>query len=261
VTARPRGVLLDLDGTLWEQDRPIPGAVDAVARLRRAGLAVAFCTNITRWPRRALAERLAHCGISAAPDTIVTAPAAAAAWLEREGLRRVALYVAEATAEDFPACVRDDAAPEAVVLGDLGAGWTFDVLNRAFRQVLGGARPVALQRNRYWKTPDGLTLDAGAFVAAIEYAAGVEATVVGKPSAAFFALAVRVLGVPADQVVVAGDDVTTDVAGARAAGLGAVLVRTGKYRAGDERAITPPPDAVVESVAALPALFGVMETG
>jgi ribonucleotide monophosphatase NagD (HAD superfamily) len=83
-----------------------------------------------------------------------------------------------------------------VVLGDLAAGWTFDVLNRAFRQVLAGARLVALQRNRYWKTADGLSLDAGPFVAALEYATGATATVVGKPSAAFFALATAALGVP-----------------------------------------------------------------
>ena len=185
---RPGGVLLDLDGTIYEEDRVVPGALEAVARLRRAGLAVAFCTNTTRMPRRALGERLAALGIPAVPGEIVTAPAAAAAWLRAEDIRRVALYVAEATLEDFPDCTADDAAPEAVVLGDLAAGWTWDVLNRAFRQVLGGARLVALQRNRYWKTADGLSLDAGPFVAAL---------------------------------------------------------------------VTPAPDAVVDSVARLPALFGV----
>ncbi|HEX9631629.1 MAG TPA: TIGR01458 family HAD-type hydrolase [Gemmatimonadales bacterium] len=254
---RPGGVLLDLDGTIYEADRVVPGAPEAVARLRRAGLAVAFCTNATRMPRRALGERLAALGIPAVPGEIVTAPAAAAAWLRAEGIRRVALYVAEATLEEFPDCTADAAAPGAVVLGDLAAGWTFDVLNRAFRQVLGGARLVALQRNRYWKTADGLSLDAGPFVAALEYAAGTTATVVGKPSAPFFSLAVAALGVPADRVVVVGDDVTTDALGARAAGLRAVLVRTGKYRVGDEATVTPAPDAVVDSVARLPALFGV----
>jgi HAD superfamily hydrolase (TIGR01458 family) len=254
---RPGGILLDLDGTVYEQDRLVPGAAEAVAGLRAAGIAVAFCTNTTRMPRRVLAERLAAFGIDAPPATIVTAPAAAASWLESQGVRRVALYVADATREDFAGFTADDGSPEAVVLGDLAAGWTFDVLNRAFRQVLAGARLVALQRNRYWKTADGLSLDAGPFVAALEYAAGVEATVVGKPSAAFFGLAVRTLGVPAARVVVVGDDVTTDVQGALVAGLGAVLVRTGKYRDGDESRIAPPPDAVVGSVAELPGLFGV----
>jgi HAD superfamily hydrolase (TIGR01458 family) len=251
---RPRGVLLDLDGTLYEDDRPIAGAAEAVERLRQAEIAVAFCTNTTRMPRRALGQRLAALGIRAAPADIVTAPAAAAAWLEAQGVRRVALYVADATGEEFAAFTVDDSAPEAVVVGDLAAAWTFDRLNRAFRQVLAGARLVALQRNRYWKTADGLSLDAGPFVAALEYATGTTATVVGKPSAAFFALAVATLDVPREQVVVVGDDATTDVRGAQAAGLRAVLVRTGKYRPQDEHA-APDAEAVIDSIADLPALI------
>ncbi|MDH4043775.1 MAG: TIGR01458 family HAD-type hydrolase [Gemmatimonadota bacterium] len=252
----PAGVLLDLDGTIYELDAPIPGAAEAVARLRRAGIAVRFCTNTTRMPRRALGDRLAAFGIPAAVDDVITAPSAAAAWLKAEGIERVALYVADDTREDFAGFTLADV-PEAVVLGDLADGWTFDVLNRAFRQVLGGARLVALQRNRYWKTADGLSLDAGPFVAALEFATGARATLVGKPSRAFFLAAAASLGVPQQRIVVVGDDVSTDVAGAQAAGLRGVLVRTGKYRPGDEGTVTPAPTAVVDSVADLPGLLGV----
>ena len=136
----------------------------------------------------------------------------------------------------------------------LGEAWTFARLNQAFRQVLAGGRLVALQRNRYWKTVDGLALDAGAFVAALEYAAGVSATVVGKPSQAFFTSAIRTLGnVAPEDVVVVGDDATTDVAGAKACGCTGVLVRTGKYRPEDERSN---PDAVIDSLEGLPVLLG-----
>jgi phospholysine phosphohistidine inorganic pyrophosphate phosphatase len=251
---RPRGVLLDLDGTIYEDERLIPGAPEAIATLRNAGIAVRFVTNTTRMPRSALRDRLARFGIPAERDEVITAPAAAAEWLRAEGLMPVALHVEPATEEDFTGLPLDDSRPAAVVVGDLGAGWTFARLNQAFRQVIGGGRLVALQRNRYWQTADGLTLDAGAFVAALEYAAGVTATVVGKPSPAFFTSAIHTVGrvSPAD-VVVVGDDATTDVAGAKACGCVGVLVRTGKYRPGDERS----PDAVIDSVAALPALLGV----
>lgn len=251
------GVLFDLDGTLYEDDRLVPGAAEAVRALRQAGVAVGFCTNTTRMPRRALGERLAAIGIPATPDEILTAPAAAARWLRAEGIRRIGLHVADATREDFADFALDDPSPEAVVLGDLGSGWTFALLNRVFRQLLGGARLVALQRNRYWKTAEGLTLDAGPFVAALEYAAGTTAEVVGKPSPAFFDAAVAMLGVARETVVVVGDDVRTDIAGAQAAGLRGVLVRTGKYRSGDERSVAPGPAAVIESVVALGALLGV----
>jgi HAD superfamily hydrolase (TIGR01458 family) len=253
---RPAGVLLDLDGTVYEEDRLVPGVVEAIARLRASGIPVHFVTNTTRMPRRALWERLVAIGIPVTIEEIVTAPTAAAAWLRSERLTPVSLHVEPATEEDFTGLVRDDTQPAAVVVGDLGDRWTFGRLNTAFRQLLAGGRLVALQRNRYWKTADGLTLDAGAFVAALEYAAGVSATVVGKPSRAFFTSAMRTLGevAPAD-VVVVGDDATTDVAGAKACGCVGVLVRTGKYRAEDERAAEP--DAIVDSVAGLPALFGV----
>lgn len=255
---RPLGVLLDLDGTVYEADRLIPGVTDAIVTLRNAGIPVRFVTNTTRMPRRALRDRLAGFGIAAEIDEIITAPTAAAGWLRSEGLHPVALHVAPATEEDFTDLPRDDTHPAAVVVGDLGEGWTFTRLNQAFRQILAGGRLVALQRNRYWKTADGLALDAGAFVAALEYAAGVSATVVGKPSQEFFASAIHTFGNvrPAD-IVVVGDDASTDVAGAKACGCVGVLVRTGKYRPDDQQSSERSPDVVLGSLAELPALLGI----
>ena len=166
----------------------------------------------------------------------------------------MALYVADAGRADFDEFEIDERAPGAVVVGDLGAAWTFDLMNRAFRQLLGGAELLAIQRNRYWKTQDGLTLDAGPFVAALEYAAGKQAVTAGKPSAAFFEAAARSLGLPASQVLMVGDDVASDVEGAMAAGLRGALVRTGKFRPGDLERETPP-DAVIDSIADLPRLL------
>jgi HAD superfamily hydrolase (TIGR01458 family) len=123
--------------------------------------------------------------------------------------------------------------------------------------LIDGAELVALQRNRMWLRPDGLSLDVGPFVAALEYAADVEAVVVGKPARAFFALALTQLGAePADAAMV-GDDVESDVLGAMRAGLRGVLVRTGKYRDATARRADPQPDAVIDSIADLPALLGV----
>lgn len=254
---RPAAVLLDLDGTVYEDDSPIPGVPEAVGALRRAGIAVRFVTNTTRMPCWMLAERLTAMGIRTQIEHVLTAPAAAAEWLRRAGVRRVAPYVAEATLEDFAGFEHDTGTPEAIVVGDLGTAWTFERLNAAFRQLMRGAQLVALQRNRYWKTADGLALDAGPFVAALEYAAGVTATIVGKPSRAFFDAAMATLGAVRGSVVMVGDDVVGDVAGAQEAGCAGILVRTGKYRDGDERVIVPGPAAVIGSVADLPALLGV----
>ena len=248
----PRALLLDLDGTLYEQNHPIPGAAAAIERIRAAGLGLRFVTNTTRLPRRGLLAHLTTLGFTATLDELFTAPAAAARWLQAHGVSRVAVYVPEATHEEFAAFTIDDARPDAVVVGDLGPAWTYDRLTQAFRQLLNGARLVAIQKSRYWKTADGLSLDAGPFVAALEYATGTEAVVVGKPSPEFFTAAAASLGLSPGDVAMVGDDARSDVAGAQAAGCLGILVRTGKYRAGDEDRTAQAPDAVIDSVADLP---------
>lgn len=249
---RARGVLLDLDGTLYEDDRAIPGAAEAVARLRTAAVPLRFVTNTTRLPRRALHERLVRLGIEAALDELFTAPVAAAAWLRAHGARRVALCLPAATHEDFTDFVVTDEHPDAVVVGDLGKAWTFDRLNRAFQAVLNGATLVAIQKGRYWKSGGELVLDAGPFVVALEYATGRDAVLVGKPAPVFYQAAVAALGLAAPAVAMVGDDAVGDASGACRAGCVGVLVRTGKYRPGDETHPDPAPNAVLDSVARLP---------
>jgi HAD superfamily hydrolase (TIGR01458 family) len=145
---------------------------------------------------------------------------------------------------------------DAVIVGDLGSAFGYDVLNRAFRLVMDGAELVALQRNRYWLTPDGLSLDVGPFVAALEYATGNEAYVVGKPAPPFFQTILRAARASADESAMVGDDVESDVGGAQQAGLAGILVRTGKYRENAVRASGVRPDATVDSIASVPALLG-----
>ena len=252
-----RGLLLDLDGTLYGPDGLIPGAAEAVARLRAAGLALCCVTNTTRQPRAALVERLGSLGLPVSADELFTAPLAAAAWLEAHAVRTVALHVADAAAGEFGRFTIDEVSPQAVVVGDLGPAWTFERLNRAFRQLGDRATLLAIQKNRYWRAAEGLVLDAGPFVAALEYASGRQAVVVGKPSAAFLEAAAAGLRLPLADVALVGDDIVSDVGGALAAGARGILVRTGKFRPGDLEAGVVSPTAVIDSVAALPRLLGV----
>jgi HAD superfamily hydrolase (TIGR01458 family) len=161
------------------------------------------------------------------------------------------------TWEEFAGLEVVDRAPEIVVVGDLGEEWTFPLLDQAFRNLMDGAEILALQRNRYWRTDKGLSLDGGPFVAALEYASGKTATLAGKPSPAFFAAAARELGLPHDRIAVVGDDLESDVAGARAAGMLGIAVRTGKYRLQDEERAREAADAVVDSIADVPRWLGI----
>lgn len=252
-----RALLLDIDGTLYVGDQPLPGAEAAIRRLEERGIELRYLTNTTRFSRRELAERLRAMNFPTTEAQLFTAPVAAAEWLRRQGIERIALYVPDSTLDDFRSfeSAHPGEAAQAVVVGDLGEQWTFAHLNAAFRQLLEGARLVALQRNRYWRTPDGLTIDAGAFVAALEYAAGVQAIVVGKPSAEFFRLASDSLPPAAHPALVVGDDIETDIAGGAAAGLQTVLVRTGKFREETLAAAASRPTVVLDSVADLPDLL------
>jgi HAD superfamily hydrolase (TIGR01458 family) len=226
-----RTVLLDLGGVFYEGTRLLPGAQDALARLRASGLALSFVTNTTRQSRAALLRELERLGLDVATDELLTPASAGRALLLERGLRPL-LLIHPGLAPDFDGL--DLHEPNAVVVGDAGEHFSYAGLNRAFRLLQAGAPLLALGRNRYFKDADGLSLDAGPFVAALEYAAGVSAELLGKPAPALFAQALRALGCSPEQAVMIGDDVEADVNGALAAGLGGILVRTGKYRPGDE---------------------------
>ncbi|MFE0013332.1 TIGR01458 family HAD-type hydrolase [Mesorhizobium sp. NPDC059054] len=244
-----RAVLLDLAGVVYDGEAPIAGSAEAISRLRAAGLPVRFVSNTTRTPRRALVEQLAGLGISVADHEVITPAGAAIAWLKKNH-RTPHLAV-------HPKLVPEFDGPQfqgrpAVVLGDGGESFDYGVLNGAFRQLMAGADFLALANNRVFKDSDGQpSLDAGAFVAALEFATGVKATVIGKPAPEFFRAALENMDCKPEQAAMVGDDAESDVAGALAAGLKtALLVRTGKYRAGDETRFQPPPTVVVEDLAA-----------
>lgn len=251
-------MLIDIDGVLAVGDRPVPGAIEAIEWLKEESIPFRCLSNTTRRSRRGVAARLAGFGM-AIPGTWCFTPALAAVRRMREESAASCQLIATGDLHlDFEeARIRlDETDVPFVVVGDAGDEWTYARINWAFRQLLGGARLIALERDRYWRDADGLALAAGPFVAALEYAAGVTAEVVGKPSPAFFRLALDDLGVPAERAVMVGDDVATDIGGAKAAGLRGILVKTGKFRPDTLAGAPVAPDIVIESIADLPGALG-----
>lgn len=249
-------VLLDIDGVLQVSGAAIPGAPEAVGRLRADGHRLRLVTNNTIRSRAGLAAELRSLGFDVDAAEIETTPLAAAHVLA--GCRVLSLTAA-AIHEDLAGrvtLVERDA--DAVLVGgaeetdESARIYAYDTLNRAFAELQRGARLVALHRNRWWQTAAGPQLDGGAFVAALEYAAGVEAEIVGKPSRAYFEAALAEVGARPEEAVMVGDDVETDVQAAMALGLRGVLVRTGKFREASLAAADPQPDAVLDSVRDLP---------
>lgn len=251
------GIIFDLDGTLYQDGAAIDGAVALIERLRSAGVPMRFATNTTRRPSKAIVALLSELGFHIERQELITAPVAAAAWLRRHSITRIFPLLDRSVWEDLPEFDLTGDRPEAVVVGDLGSSWHYDLLNTAFRHLIGGARLVAIQKNRYWMSESGMSLDAGGFVACLEYAAATTATIVGKPSAEFFNEAAGSMGLDIARVAVVGDDIEGDVGGAQASGAIGVLVRTGKYRRQLVEASGIAPDRTLDSVADLwPQLMG-----
>ena len=252
---RVEGLLIDLDGTLYTNDGPIDGAREALKRLDRAGISYRFVTNATHRPRRKLAAHLETLGFPAGENQIFTPATAVAERLRTEGLSCFPL-VEDALLEDLEGVPITGDSPDCVLVGNLGEGFTYERLDTAFRHLMADADLIALSKNRYWQTAGGeLSLDAGPFVAALEYASGKSAIGVGKPERAFFELALDNLGLPSEEVAMVGDDPELDMGGAQAAGLRSILVETGRYRPGTETPFRP--DLVLGSVAQLPEALNI----
>jgi HAD superfamily hydrolase (TIGR01458 family) len=201
-----------------------------------------------------LSRKMKRMGLDINEGEIINSPRAAALHLHALGRPSCHLIVADDVAHEFDDFPRSDA-PDYVVVGDIGDGWSYALLNDAFRKLIAGAGLIALHKGRYWQVEDGLALDIGAFVAGLEYAAGVEAVLAGKPSPTMFNAALDDLGLRAHEVVMIGDDVISDVGGAQAVGIAGVLVKTGKYREDLVRRSGVAPDAVIDSVAELRTLL------
>lgn len=255
---RPKALLLDLDGVLYIGEDPIEGAAETLAELRElVPGGVRLVTNTTSVSRAAIIARLRRLGFEIADEEVLTPAEMAVRYCNRHNLSPVNLMCNRVLRDDLAGveAVGTDQRVAAVILGDLGPRFTWDTMNRAFRQLMDGAKLIVLQHNRYYQRIDGLALDVGAYAAALEYASGVEPIIVGKPSPEFFKAAIDDLGVEPHEALMVGDDIEVDVGGALDYGIPAIQVRTGKYREERVAASGVTPTLTIDSINDLPALL------
>jgi HAD superfamily hydrolase (TIGR01458 family) len=246
-----RGFLIDLDGVLYVGDTPVDGAQDAIHVLEENGIKFRFLSNTTRKSRRTIANRLKAMGFSIPEEYIFTPALAAAAWLKNHQITSCYFLTTGDVDQDFDSVqgTRQPGRIEVVIIGDAGDRITYDSMNEAFRHLMLGAELIALEKDRYWMAPDGISLSAGPFVSALEFATGKTATLMGKPSQPFFDMALQDMGLEPGDVAMIGDDIYTDIAGAQISGIGGILVRTGKYREEAVRQAAIKPMNTIDSIA------------
>ncbi|RKZ94605.1 MAG: TIGR01458 family HAD-type hydrolase [Gammaproteobacteria bacterium] len=240
-----RAVLLDLSGVLYIGSKLIPGAVEAIERLYEANIPLHFITNTTRRSRIMVYKDLQDIGFHIELDSIYTPVQAVINYLKNNKLVPH-LLIHPNIQDEFKNLTEQS--PDAVVIGDAAEYFNYNVLNEAFRLLMKGAPLIAMGNNRYFKEPAGMSLDLGPFVTALEYAAQIKATIIGKPSADFFYQVCNDFGIEKEHIIMFGDDYASDTLGAIEAGLQGGLVKTGKYRSGDENKLAGSGAVIVSNI-------------
>ena len=251
--SRVRGVLLDIDGVLHVSMRPIEGAVATLQWLDAHGYRACFVTNTTTSARATLVQQLQAIGLSIAEEQVMTAPVATANYIRQNFAgKRVWLLTKGNTADDFAGIELVSDHADVVVIGGAEELLTYEAMNHAFRMLMDGAALLATHANLYWRTLDGLRLDSGAYIRALEAATGKQATILGKPDRAFFEQALRSIDVAPDEAVMVGDDIENDIGGAQQAGMRGILVCTGKHNTDSPLLKRIQPDAILPSIRNVP---------
>ncbi len=245
LTLMVQAVLLDLDGVLYVGNQVINGAAQAVQRLHDAGIKVAGVTNTTTQAKHSVAQKLQKLGIPLDEQHLFTPASLVKTYIGNNTAR---LYIRDDLHTDLQV-TQSSTKPDYIVMGDIGGlGYPPQVLHEIFLHLMQGADLLALHKNRFWQKEDGLHLDLGTWVAALEYASGKQAKVFGKPSQDFFLHICRQLNVSPAQTLMVGDDIESDILGAQQAGLQTALVQTGKYNASFVQQTGVQPDILLQSI-------------
>jgi HAD superfamily hydrolase (TIGR01458 family) len=258
-----RGVLIDLSGTLHVGGKVMPCAVESLKRLRAAGKRVRFLTNTSTKSTSRLWQELLDMGLCESPqdemeEMLLTSVLATKQYLMKHRKRPLCLME---DVSDFEGSINLSPPHDSVVVGLAPTKLNYENLNQAFRILLNNSKSsaaapnklIAIHRGNFLRDADGeLSLGPGGFVTALETATSSssdDTVIMGKPSTEFYQSAMWPDLKP-DEICMIGDDVLGDIQGAQKSGIGTtILVRTGKYRTGDESKIETPPTRVCDSIA------------
>ena len=223
-----KGIFFDLDGVLYIGKEPIARAIEAVDKIREQGYQCRFVTNTSTLSTESIRDKINAMGFNVVQSEIMSAPQAAINFLKKQPNPVCRLLLADDVKNYFAQFPQSDTAANFVVIGDIGDSWTYALLNEVFSCLMNGAKLIAIHKNRFWQTESGLHMDIGAFIAGLEYASNTEAMIIGKPSPAFYQSALSDMELNAQEVLMVGDDIDSDIGGAQQSNINGVLVRTGQ---------------------------------
>ncbi len=226
------GFALDMDGTVYLGERPIPGAKEFIDSLRDSGIPFRFITNNSSHPREFYADRLVRMGFDVGPEQVLTSAVATATFLNehRKGKRVYAIATPDVLREFSDRGVvlsRSDEDPDIVLL-TFDTTIDYEKLNRGYHHLRAGSELIATHPDDVCPTESGYDVDIGPFIRLYESLVGIEATVVGKPNRLMLDMAAMDMGVPSGSVIMVGDRLTTDIRMAVNANIRSILVLSGE---------------------------------
>ncbi|CAG1020074.1 partial D-glycero-D-manno-heptose 1,7-bisphosphate phosphatase, partial [Patescibacteria group bacterium] len=201
--------------------------------------------------RASLKQKLDNLGFNIKLEEIISAPQAAKLYLQHINNPNCYLLLADDVKQDFNEFKQSIDDANYIIIGDIGDAWSYQILNQIFNRLINGAELIAVHKSRFWQTEQGLQMDIGGFISALEYASGKNAIIIGKPSPHFFQMALDDMSLNANEVAIIGDDIDSDIGGGQAIGLTGILVKTGKYREDYAANSKINPDFIFNSVADL----------
>ncbi len=250
-----KGFLIDLDGVLYIDDQIISGAIETINHLKKNGYILRFLTNTTTKSFQQVYLKLLDLGLPVDKKEIITAPIAALSYLKKENIKNCYLVMNEHLKDDFHQLIQDDEKPEAIIIGDIEDKWDYHLMNKLFNFMMNGSNLIAFHKVRFRRREVSLQIDIGAFIHGLEYATGKKSIVMGKPSKAFYHMALEQMKLSADQVLMIGDDIDSDIGGAQEVGIKAILVKTGKYNSDYVKSRKIHPFMTISSIADIKKLL------
>ncbi len=244
-------IVLDLDGTVFFKGKLIDGVGDTLMKLREKGYNLRFVTNTDSIDRKTISDKVKSYGLELPVEEIYNCSIAAVKFMENKDGKSCFVLSSDNILKEFAHLPKDDINPDYVVIGDFKDKVSYNLINTAFRCIHNGAEIVAMQDGGYMYTSDGIFIDTGAFVKMFEYASGKKSILVGKPSAEFFNIALADTNNKPEETLVVGDDISSDIKGAKNIGAKSVLVRTGKFTEEWLKKSDIKPDYVLDSASYL----------
>jgi len=241
-----KGILIDLEGVLYNDNELIPGSIEVIKELKKNNIKLRFLTNTTTSPRKIILNKLLNFGFDIEEEEIFTPIIAAKNYLRDNAVKKISLFTNIEIVEEFKDYEITQKNPDVVIMGDIFKNFNWEILDRIFKLIyINNAALIALHQNKYCMRDNKVSLDLGPFVKAIEYASSKKSILMGKPEKKFFELAVQDLEENNQDILMIGDDITADIEGSKNANLKAVQVKTGKFQEKDLNNFIQPNERIV----------------